>query len=223
MTGPAKTAAVAAAQAQLAQAGRCGRCAQAALEAARANATAGARRRALDAQNDLVDAQEALLEATAGRWRSREREGKAARALKRKFFATMPVRASQIHTDAELDSETVDDGTLESTTRQHGGGSGIGVAVIDSGIEPGVDFGDRITAFYDFTQGDIRAVAPTIGYGHGTHVAGLIASKFVGVAPDARLIGLKVLDEQGPGHDRRRRAGHRVCDREQGRCSASTS
>src|SRR6267378_4568490 len=30
-------------------------------------------------------------------------------------------------------------------------GAGIGVAVIDSGIEPSADFAGRITAFYDFT------------------------------------------------------------------------
>ncbi len=75
----------------------------------------------------------------------------------------------------------------------------MGIAIIDSGIEPGPDFGDRITAFYDFTQGDIRAVAPSDGYGHGTHVAGLAASQYVGVNPQARLIGLKVLDGQGQG------------------------
>ena len=75
----------------------------------------------------------------------------------------------------------------------------VGVAVIDSGIAPGPDFGDRITAFYDFTQGDIRAAAPSDGYGHGTHVAGLAASKYVGVDPSARLIGLKVLDGDGQG------------------------
>src|SRR5207247_6756951 len=78
-------------------------------------------------------------------------------------------------------------------------GNGIGVAVIDSGIEPGEDFNDRITAFYDFTNGDILSVAPSDAYGHGTHVAGLIASQYVGVAPNARLIGLKVLDVHGKG------------------------
>jgi serine protease AprX len=75
----------------------------------------------------------------------------------------------------------------------------VGVAVIDSGIEPGLNFGSRITAFYDFTQGDIRPTAPSDEYGHGTHVAGLIAGAYVGVAPTARLVGLKVLDAQGRG------------------------
>src|SRR5262249_32780754 len=75
----------------------------------------------------------------------------------------------------------------------------IGVAVIDSGIEPGPDFGDRITAFYDFTKGDVRAAAPSDEYGHGTHVAGLAASQYVGVDPHARLVGLKVLDGNGQG------------------------
>ena len=66
-------------------------------------------------------------------------------------------------------------------------------------MQPGLDFGTRITAFYDFTHGDIRAAAPSDGYGHGTHVAGLAASTYVGVAPSARLIGLKVLNAQGQG------------------------
>ena len=196
LTGLAKTTAVAAAQAKLAQAEAADDAAQAALEAARTNATQ-AQAGALNAQNGFVAAQEALQDASAA-MAQREREGKAARALKRKFFATMPVRASHIYTDADLDNETVDYGTLESLART-GGGNGIGVAVIDSGIEPGVDFDNRITAFYDFTYGDIRAVAPMDPYGHGTHVAGLIASEYVGVAPNARLVGLRVLDENGQG------------------------
>jgi serine protease AprX len=75
----------------------------------------------------------------------------------------------------------------------------VGVAVIDSGIQPGIDFGNRISAFYDFTQGDIRAAKPSDEYGHGTHVAGLVGGLYTGVAPTSRLIGLKVLDGQGRG------------------------
>jgi serine protease AprX len=48
--------------------------------------------------------------------------------------------------------------------------------------------------------------APYDGYGHGTHIAGLIASsgalssfEYQGIAPNARLVVLKVLDGQGQG------------------------
>ena len=53
-------------------------------------------------------------------------------------------------------------------------GYGVTVALIDSGIYPSAAFGNRIKAFYDFTQGGIRAKLPFDDYGHGTHVAGLI-------------------------------------------------
>ena len=88
---------------------------------------------------------------------------------------------------------------------QSPGGNRIGVAVIDSGVEPGPEFGDRIMAFYDFTQGGIAPPASD-AYGHGTHVAGLIAGdgtqsqkRYRGLAPKARLIVLKVLDGNRQG------------------------
>ena len=85
-------------------------------------------------------------------------------------------------------------------------GAEIGVAVVDSGIEPSKDFESRITAFYDFTRGGI-ATPPYDDYGHGTHVAGTIGGRgelsdkheFEGIAPKVRLIGLKVLDSHGRG------------------------
>lgn len=88
-------------------------------------------------------------------------------------------------------------------------GWGIGVAIIDSGIQPLADFDTRITAFRDFTKDDVadgRVVPAYDDYGHGTHIAGLIGSngslskgQYKGVAPKARLIGLKVLDAEGNG------------------------
>jgi subtilisin family serine protease len=86
-------------------------------------------------------------------------------------------------------------------------GQGVGVAIVDSGIAPTADIAGRITAFYDFTgTGSAVATTPKDGYGHGTHIAGLIAGngtnsngRYVGVAMGARLIGLRVLDNQGEG------------------------
>ncbi len=86
--------------------------------------------------------------------------------------------------------------------------AGVGVAIVDSGIDPQADFAGRITAFYDFTGGNGATVAlPVDAYGHGTHVAGIIASsgaqssnaQYRGVGASARLIGLRVLDANGAG------------------------
>jgi serine protease AprX len=86
-------------------------------------------------------------------------------------------------------------------------GKGVGVAVVDSGIELSDDLAGAVSAFYDFTQGDYPVpTTPYDDFGHGTHIASLIAGqgkgdsgKFQGVAPGAHLIGMKVLDGQGQG------------------------
>ncbi len=84
-------------------------------------------------------------------------------------------------------------------------GAGINIAVVDSGIDPTRDLAANIAGFWDFTRGGV-ATRPRDEYGHGTHVAGLIASKgidsdkeFRGVAPAASLYGFKVLDKNGRG------------------------
>ena len=85
-------------------------------------------------------------------------------------------------------------------------GAGIGVAIIDSGIDANRDLSRSIEGFWDFTSGGSAPAMPYDDYGHGTHVAGLIASsgrlsqgEFGGIAPGVRLFGLKVLDGQGRG------------------------
>lgn len=84
-------------------------------------------------------------------------------------------------------------------------GAGVNVAILDSGIEPNRNLARNLAGFWDFTRGGIPTNAFD-DYGHGTHVAGLIASggqesayQFTGVAPDVRLYGLKVLDKNGRG------------------------
>ncbi len=88
-------------------------------------------------------------------------------------------------------------------------GAGIGVAVVDSGIAYHDDLADvsgpqRVDRFVDFLGG---GDLPYDDYGHGTHVAGIIAGnghdsdgRRTGIAPAARLIVLKALDSAGSGH-----------------------
>lgn len=88
-------------------------------------------------------------------------------------------------------------------------GAGVGVAVIDSGVTPsnpdlaGTDGSERISTFVDFVNEQTTAYDD---YGHGTHVAGIIAGNGrqsggarAGIAPGASLIVLKALDRDGAG------------------------
>jgi serine protease AprX len=92
-------------------------------------------------------------------------------------------------------------------------GTGVGVAVIDTGVDGALpDFAGPgghsrvIVSAVDNTS----AQTATDGYGHGTDVAGIIAGngdnrpasdplrgQYLGVAPGANLISLKVSDESG--------------------------
>ena len=95
-------------------------------------------------------------------------------------------------------------------------GRGIGIAVIDSGITSWHDdltpgggrarypYGQqRVSKFVDFVNGQTM---PYDDHGHGSHVAGIILGngydsngRQAGMAPDAALISLKVLDSEGKG------------------------
>ena len=87
-------------------------------------------------------------------------------------------------------------------------GRGIGVAVVDSGLEMSSEFRNRVTAFYDFTKGGVDAVPAYDDYGHGTHVASLIGGSGAlsynaankGLAPNVRFTILKALDQNGAGY-----------------------
>ena len=80
-------------------------------------------------------------------------------------------------------------------------GAGVRVAVLDTGVDlshpllagrllPGFDFVD-----FDSDPSEVGSTA-NAGFGHGTHVAGLVAL----VAPDAKIMPIRVLDPDGVGN-----------------------
>ncbi len=82
-------------------------------------------------------------------------------------------------------------------------GQGSCIAILDSGICAHPDFGTRITGWYDAING---RSTPYDDNGHGTHVAGIAAGNgllsrgtFCGMAPEARIVSVKILDENGEG------------------------
>lgn len=82
-------------------------------------------------------------------------------------------------------------------------GAGIGVAILDTGIYPHIDFEERIFGFKDYIN---RKHFPYDDSGHGTHVAGILAGsgaasggQYQGIAPNCHMIPVKILDKRGNG------------------------
>src|SRR5918912_1650794 len=93
-------------------------------------------------------------------------------------------------------------------------GQGIDVAVVDSGVVPvkGLDDPAKIVYGPDLTLENNGSAKQKDTYGHGTHMSGIIAGRdleakgtrtsgdttnFVGMAPDARIVSVKVADAKG--------------------------
>ncbi|SDN11387.1 serine protease AprX [Fictibacillus solisalsi] len=82
-------------------------------------------------------------------------------------------------------------------------GKDITIAIVDTGIYPHSDIKDRIIGFQDFVNQKREAYDDN---GHGTHCAGdaagngdLSDGKYRGPAPEANLVGVKVLNKMGSG------------------------
>ncbi len=97
-------------------------------------------------------------------------------------------------------------------------GAGVGIAIIDSGMEvnhPNFNGFNTSTSRIVYSESFVSGEPVNDWYGHGTHVAGIAAGAdnltslsgnalahwFWGLAPDAAIINLKVLDQNGVGKD----------------------
>ena len=118
-----------------------------------------------------------------------------------------PLKGAATSIQLDYHNETINSSAAWS---QNLTGAGIGIAVIDSGIDAAVpDLNSTVVYNQDFTG----IGSATDQYGHGTHVAGIIAGNgarssiwnadytFLGVAQDANLVNLRVLDQNGAGTD----------------------
>jgi serine protease AprX len=119
---------------------------------------------------------------------------------------------------------TTDAGSLYTTTMATGAraywkagytGKGVDVAVIDTGTAPvlGLDLAGKIVNGPDLSfESQANNLRYLDTYGHGTHMAGIIAGRgagavagsysgdtanFLGMAPDARIVSVKVADAMG--------------------------
>ncbi len=105
--------------------------------------------------------------------------------------------------DAELDNswgvKRIGAGNVHPSNK----GTGVKVAIIDTGIDyTHPDLNGNYVGGHDFVNDDAD---PKDDEGHGTHVAGIIAAEdndngVVGVAPQASLYAVKVLDSGGSGY-----------------------
>jgi serine protease AprX len=115
-----------------------------------------------------------------------------------------PVSASAVSTDQSTGGPTpvVFQQTVGAPDAWQAGdtGQGVTVAVLDTGIDDNAAaFGGRVKARVDL----IDPAHPAQGdpAGHGTHVAGIVAAGRTfpspGIAPDASLVSVRVLDQDG--------------------------
>ena len=120
-----------------------------------------------------------------------------------KLSGDLPVQAHMAVTNVAIGSDQVHKDGWASGMKALTG-NGVGVALIDSGVATMAQLRTRIAARLDFTDAHGNGNDDN---GHGTHLAGIIAGgalqakgETLGVAPQATLVSLKVLDARGRGY-----------------------
>ncbi len=85
---------------------------------------------------------------------------------------------------------------LPGAAQLAGGGRGVTVAVLDTWVDTShPDFGGRVSPGVTCSDGQCTpgASSPDVCEPHGTHVAGIVASSRYGVAPEAKVVPIRVL------------------------------
>lgn len=123
--------------------------------------------------------------------------------LANSIVSTVDLDAEVQASDLELDSSWGVKRIGAGTTHDGGNrGAGVRVAIIDSGVDYNhPDLRANYLGGRDFVNNDSD---PMDDNGHGTHVAGTVAARddgagVVGVAPEAQIYALKVLNATGSG------------------------
>jgi thermitase len=84
-------------------------------------------------------------------------------------------------------------------------GKGVKVAIVDTGVaNDHEDISEKVVARANFSDSKIVNPEDYDKYGHGTHVAGIVAAKHnstgvAGVCPDCSILDAKVLNDSGSG------------------------
>ncbi len=106
-----------------------------------------------------------------------------------------------VEKDHITDLPVLEGESSQSESESYSGGDGRVIAVLDTGIDQGhVDLDEEVVHSKDFTGS-----GPDDRHGHGTHVAGIAAGTgegdedYTGIAPDASLMNVKVLNDDGSG------------------------
>jgi len=113
------------------------------------------------------------------------------------------------------DNPAVTSGALQAATQYRFNGAGVGVAIIDSGINDNADLRAGNSNYTRIVYNETFVPGTTMAwdkYGHGTFVAGILAGNgansrtgypqvYTGIAPGVNIINLRVLDKNGNGTD----------------------
>ncbi len=114
------------------------------------------------------------------------------------IFTGAILLSNQLQSTEDVSILVNDSGPFIGTSMPHQSGydgSGITISIIDTGIELNhPDFDDKIIGGYDFIDDD---ETPEDANGHGTQVAGIIASNgdLKGIAPGSKILMYKVSED----------------------------